>query len=65
MPFCAKKKSSHLNYYPRLMSMARFRNLIVHDYARIDDRVVFDILKQRLGDLTDYVQAIALYLEAE
>ena len=35
---------------PALLDMARFRNLIVHDYARIDDAKVYAILKKRLGD---------------
>jgi uncharacterized protein YutE (UPF0331/DUF86 family) len=48
---------------PNLISMARFRNLIVHDYARIDDQVVFAILKRRLGDFDAYAQAIVHYLE--
>ena len=43
--------------------MARFRNLIVHDYARIDNEVVFAILKRRLGDFA-YAQAIVHYLES-
>jgi len=38
------------------------RNLIVHDYARIDDSAVFGILKRRLGDLDEYARAIVAYL---
>lgn len=49
---------------PNLINMARFRNLIVHDYARIDNEVVFAILKRRLGDFDAYAQAIAHYLES-
>lgn len=49
---------------PDLISMAKFRNLIVHDYARIDNHVVFSILKRRLGDFDAFAQAIARYLEA-
>lgn len=33
---------------PSLMEMARFRNLVVHDYGRIDDAIVYGILKRRL-----------------
>lgn len=47
---------------PRLVAMAKFRNLIVHDYARIDDGVVFGILKRRLGDLDAFARAIVVYL---
>lgn len=48
---------------PTLVAMARFRNLIVHDYTRIDDAAVFGILKRRLGDLSDYAQVIVAYLQ--
>lgn len=49
---------------PALVAMAKFRNLIVHDYARIDDSVVFGILRRQLGDLNAFAQAVAAYLEA-
>jgi uncharacterized protein YutE (UPF0331/DUF86 family) len=47
----------------RLMDMARFRNLIVHDDARIDPTIVYGILQRRLGDFDDLAQAIARYGE--
>jgi uncharacterized protein YutE (UPF0331/DUF86 family) len=50
---------------PALVDMARFRNLIVHDYARVDDAKVYGILKKRLGDFDAYARAIAAYLERE
>lgn len=43
---------------PNLTTMAAFRNLIVHDYARIDNAAVFGILKRRLGDFDDFARAI-------
>lgn len=46
-----------------LLDMARFRNLIVHDYARIDDALVYNILKKRLGDFDAFAKAIQVYLE--
>jgi len=46
-----------------LLDMARFRNLIVHDYAKIDDAKVYGILKKRLSDLDEYARAIVAYLE--
>ncbi len=48
---------------PALINMARFRNLIVHDYARIDDAQVYAILKRHLDDFERYAQAIVEYLE--
>ncbi len=50
---------------PALVEMARFRNLIVHDYARVDDAKVYGILKKRLTDFDAYARAIAAYLERE
>lgn len=47
-----------------LLDMARFRNLIVHDYARIDDALVYNILKKRLGDFDAFVRAVQDYLES-
>jgi uncharacterized protein YutE (UPF0331/DUF86 family) len=46
-----------------LLDMARFRNLIVRDYARIDDVKVYTILKRKLPDLDAYARAIVEYLE--
>ena len=47
---------------PRLRSMARFRNLIVHEYARVDDAAVYGVLSRRLTDFDDYARAIVAYL---
>ena len=46
-----------------LITMTRFRNLIVHDYARIDNATVFGILRKRLGDFDLFAQAVVTYLE--
>ncbi len=45
-----------------LQDFARFRNLIVHDYAKIDDAKVYEILKRRLGDFDAFALAVATYL---
>jgi uncharacterized protein YutE (UPF0331/DUF86 family) len=47
-----------------LLEMAGFRNLIVHDYAKIDDAIVYGILMKRLGDFDAFADAIRVYLEA-
>lgn len=38
--------------------MAQFRNVIVHDYARVDPEILIGILKKNLGDLTLFAQTI-------
>jgi uncharacterized protein YutE (UPF0331/DUF86 family) len=43
----------------RLRHMARFRNLLVHVYWKIDYRQVHEILRNRLRDLRDFAAAIA------
>lgn len=50
---------------PALINMARFRNLVVHNYARIDDVQVYAILKRNLGDFDAYALAIVDYLERD
>jgi uncharacterized protein YutE (UPF0331/DUF86 family) len=47
---------------PALLDMARFRNLMVHNYAKVDDAKVYGILKRHLGDFDAYARAIADYL---
>ena len=38
--------------------MARFRNLLVHVYAQVDDSQVWEVLQSDLGDLENYLSAI-------
>ena len=46
----------------RMGNLARFRNLLVHGYAEIDDGRVWDFLKSELGDLDAYLSEIGLAL---
>jgi uncharacterized protein YutE (UPF0331/DUF86 family) len=46
----------------RLQAMARFRNLIVHMYWRVDYGRVFDILTDGLTDLRTFAAAVARLL---
>jgi uncharacterized protein YutE (UPF0331/DUF86 family) len=43
----------------RLQQMARFRNLLVHVYWKIDYGQVYDVITTRLGDLRVFRAAIA------
>lgn len=38
--------------------MAQFRNVIVHDYARVDPEILVGILQSNLGDLAFFAQTI-------
>lgn len=50
---------------PSLQQMASFRNLIVHDYGKIDDEIVFGILKRRIVDFEAYAGMIVGYLRGK
>ena len=43
----------------RLQAMARFRNLLVHVYARVEPTRIHEILREHLGDLRAFAQAVA------
>jgi uncharacterized protein YutE (UPF0331/DUF86 family) len=49
----------------RMSKMARFRNLIVHLYWKVDDREVLRIIRENIQDFDAYLQAIGHYLKAE
>jgi len=40
-----------------MIRIARFRNILVHDYARIDPAVVVRILQEGLDDLRQFREA--------
>ena len=43
--------------------MARFRNLLVHVYWKVDNRQVHDALRKNLGDLRAFSAAIVSLLD--
>ena len=49
---------------PNFIAMARFRTLIVHDYARVDNTIVFGILKRHLTDFNVFTEGVLNYLQA-
>ena len=49
----------------RLVKMARFRNLIVHLYWRVDDREVHRVIREDLTDLDVYLRAVGVYLGSD
>ncbi len=48
-----------------LVEMARFRNLIVHEYTKIDDVKVYQIFKVNLSDFDRFVNALEAYFASE
>ena len=48
-----------------MVKMAGFRNIIVHDYARIEPEIVIVILKRDIADLKRFGREIIQYLDAQ
>lgn len=42
----------------RMQALAGFRNLLVHGYAKVDPRILRDIVLNRLDDLLGFVAGI-------
>jgi uncharacterized protein YutE (UPF0331/DUF86 family) len=42
----------------KLRRMRGFRNLLVHEYGRVDDRLVYEAVRSRLPDFEAFKQAI-------
>ncbi|MGD0839296.1 MAG: DUF86 domain-containing protein [Polyangia bacterium] len=47
----------------KLRGLAGFRNLLVHDYARVDAARVRQALDRRAGDLAEFADAIEAWLD--
>lgn len=41
-----------------LRRMKGFRNVLVHDYARIDDSLTYDLIRARLGDFAEFKRQV-------
>jgi uncharacterized protein YutE (UPF0331/DUF86 family) len=49
----------------KLRGLAGFRNLLVHDYARVDPARVRQALEIRLGDLAEFADAVEAWLDRQ
>ena len=45
-----------------LCNMASFRNILVHDYIRLNRLAVYDIINNNLKDIEKFISIIATYL---
>jgi len=43
----------------RLFNMAKFRNLLVHLYWKVDDEKIYEILQSELDDFDEFIRQIA------
>jgi uncharacterized protein YutE (UPF0331/DUF86 family) len=53
---------SHLDSFEK---MARFRNIVVHDYERIDPEIVVGILRNNLPDFEEFKASVITYLKTQ
>jgi uncharacterized protein YutE (UPF0331/DUF86 family) len=47
----------------RLSGIAGFRNLLIHEYVKIDREKVYQILKNRIPDITAFAKGITHFLK--
>ncbi|MCX6096657.1 MAG: DUF86 domain-containing protein [Candidatus Bipolaricaulota bacterium] len=47
----------------RIREMKGFRNVLVHEYAQIDDRLVYQALTERVKDFVAFKQEVLAYLK--
>lgn len=48
-----------------LVEMSRFRNLIVHRYWKVDYELVYEILREHLGDFRLFTEEVLNYLDQQ
>ena len=51
-----EKKVIKADLVRRLVKMVGFRNIISHDYARVDLHIMVDILENQLKDIVEFVR---------
>jgi uncharacterized protein YutE (UPF0331/DUF86 family) len=47
-----------------LRRMKGLRNILVHGYGRIDDELVYDAVRHRLGDFDEFKRAVLAFLRS-
>lgn len=52
------------NLSDNLTNMAKFRNILVHDYIKIESKKLISFLRNNLSDFEDFSKAIVKYLES-
>ena len=61
----AENKVIGKRLFEKLEKLAKFRNVVVHQYEAIDPTIVVSILHRNLGDLEKYKKAIVQYLSSQ
>jgi uncharacterized protein YutE (UPF0331/DUF86 family) len=47
----------------KVRTMKGFRNIVVHRYGKIDDRIAYSILKNHIYDFYEFIESIEGFLE--
>jgi uncharacterized protein YutE (UPF0331/DUF86 family) len=58
-----EEKVLEINLANRLEDMARFRNLLVHRYGKVDDERFLNIIKTKIEDIIEFERKIHKYIE--
>jgi len=45
-----------------LVKMTELRNLLIHFYSKVDDEEIYNILKDNLNDVDDYVNEVRKWI---
>lgn len=51
------------NLTERLDGIVGFRNILVHEYGKIDKNLVYEYLQERIKDLADFKKEVLKYLQ--
>ena len=47
------------DFLPTLQNMVGLRQRLVHDYPRVDDRIIYGIIARQLGDFDRFAECVA------
>lgn len=61
----AKQKILPCQLAEKLADMARFRNLLVHSYGKVDNARVLEFVKTELNDITRFMERILKHVEKQ
>lgn len=51
------------DFSEKIQGMAGLRNILIHEYLRVDVSKIYDLLKNPMGDFTDFMSYVQSYLE--
>ena len=51
------------DFSEKIQGMAGLRNILIHEYLRVDVSKIYDLLKKRMGDFTEFMSHVQSYLD--